>query len=96
MDDWNDAVIECSSLAAKWEELSLYLGLSTAYIDTIKHKYSKDYSGCLREAMDLWIKQSYNTKRFRLPSRRTLTAAVAQFNKQLALEHQGNWCFEDV
>ena len=93
-DDWNDAVIECSSLAVKWKELSLYLRLSCDDIDSIKDNNPKDNSGCLCKAMDYWIKQNYDTTRFGLPSWRTLLTAVARVDKrlckELAIKHQGN------
>ena len=40
--DWNVIIKECSSLAANWEHLSGYLGLSLGLIDTIKGNYPND------------------------------------------------------
>ena len=84
---------ECSSLAAKWEHLSGYLGLSIGCIDTIKKNFSTDATGCWNEALKQWIQQNYRTKKFGLPSWRTLLEAIARFDKRLckilANKHQG-------
>ena len=94
MDDWNIVVIECKSLAAKWEQLSIYLGLSFEVTDNIKG--SGDNYHCWSEALKHWIKQNYNTKKFGEPSWRSLLAVVAKVDKlqfkDLASEHlvQGN------
>ena len=92
-DDWNVVIIECSSLAAKWEQLSGYLGLAKSVIDSIKEDHHNDNLGCWNEALDRWIKQTYNTKKFGVPSWRTLLKAVAIVDKllfkNLASKHQG-------
>ena len=91
MDDWNIVVIECKSLAAKWEQLSIYLGLSFEVTDNIKG--SGDNYHCWSEALKHWIKQNYNTNKFDVPSWRSLLKAVAKVDKltfnNLAAEHQG-------
>ena len=81
--DWNVIIKECSSLAANWEHLSGYLGLSIGLIDTIKGNYPNDKSGCWNEALKEWIKQNYKTEKFGLPSWRTLLEAVARDNRLL-------------
>ena len=91
VDDWNIVVIECKSLAAKWEQLSIYLGLSFEVTDNIKG--SGDNYHCWSEALKHWIKQNYNTKKYELPSWRCLLKAVAKEDKlmfnSLAAQHQG-------
>ena len=91
VDDWNIVVIECKSLAAKWEELSIYLGLSFEVTDNIKG--SGDNHHCWSETLKHWIKQNYNTEKFGLPSWRSLLTAVAKVDKllfkELAAKHQG-------
>ena len=91
MDDWNIVVIECKSLAAKWEQLSIYLGLSFEVTDNIKG--SGDNYHCWSEALKHWIKRNYNTKKYELPSWRNLLKAVAKEDKlmfnNLAAQHQG-------
>jgi hypothetical protein len=79
VDDWNIVVIECKSLAAKWEQLSIYLGLSFEVTDNIKG--SGDNYHCWSEALKHWIKQNFNTKKFGVPSWRSLLAAVAKIDK---------------
>ena len=79
--DWNVVVIECKSLAAKWKELSISLGLSYDVIDNIKG--SGDNYHCWSEALNHWIKQNYNTDTFGRPSWRSLLKAVAEIDKLL-------------
>ena len=89
--DWNEVIFECRSLAAHWELLSAYLGLSKEVIDRIRSK--KDYDCRWNEALHQWIEQNYQTERFGLPSWRTLLKAVAivdrRLFKQLADLHSG-------
>ena len=84
-------VIECKSLAAKWEQLSIYLGLSFEVTDNIKG--SGDNYHCWSEALKHWIKQNYNTQKFDLPSWKSLLKAVAKVDKlmfnKLAAQCQG-------
>ena len=84
---------ECSSLAAKWEQLSGYLGLSIGRIDIIKENFRNNASGCWNEALKQWIQQNYRTAKFGLPSWRTLLEAVVRVDKllfkNLADKHQG-------
>ena len=83
-------VIECKSLAAKWRELSIYLGLSCDVIDNIK---GSDNYHCWSEALKNWIRQNYDTEKFGIPSWRSLLRAVAEIDKlmfrKLAEKHQG-------
>ena len=92
-DDWNDVIKECSSLAAKWEQLGGYLGLSIGTIETIKKNFSADVAGCWNEALKQWILQNYRTAKFGLPSWRMLLEAIARVDKllfkNLADKHQG-------
>ena len=74
-------VIECKSLAAKWEQLSIYLGLSCDVIDNIKG--SGDNYHCWSEALKHWIRQNYNTETFGKPTWRSLLRAVAEVDKLL-------------
>ena len=74
-------VKECKSLAAKWKELSISLGLSCDVINNIKG--SGDNYLCLGEALEHWIKRNYNTETFGRPSWRSLLKAVAEIDKLL-------------
>ena len=40
MNDWNVVIIECSSLATEWEQLSAYLGISICRFDWLYQKRS--------------------------------------------------------
>ena len=94
-DDWNIVIKECSTLAAKWENVSGYLGLSFSLIDDIKGDSPGNLAGCWNEALKNWIKQNYNTQRFGLPSWRTLLEGVARVDrllfKKLAYKHKGTF-----
>ena len=59
---------ECSSLAAKWEQLSGYLGLPPSLIARIKGNHPNDNIGCWNDALLQWIMQNYKTKRYDVPS----------------------------
>ena len=91
IEDWNVVVIECKSLAAKWKELSISLGLSCDVIVNIKGSGDNYY--CWSEALKHWIKQNYNTDMFGRPLWRTLLKAVAEVDKRqfqkLAADYQG-------
>lgn len=88
-------IFECSSLAAKWEQLSGYLGLSMGTIENIKGNPPYDNSCCWNEALKQWIKQNYKTEKFGVPSWRSLLRAVAVIDKllfkNLAGYHQGTF-----
>ena len=90
-------VKEAESLAVEWEKISRDLGLSSSDINRIKCDFGR--CGCYKcwsEALDHWIKQNYNTKRYGEPSWRTLLKAIAGVNKlrfkKLAKDHQGGEC----
>ena len=91
--DWNIVIMECRSLAANWEQLSGYIGLSFDLIDSIKGNHPSNNSGCWNEALKQWIKQNYETDKFGKPSWRTLLKAIALVDKRLfkksAADHQG-------
>ena len=79
-EDWNDVIIECSSLSAKWEELSGYIGLSFRAIEAIQGD-GKDTGNCWNKALKEWICQNYDTEKRHKPSWRTLLRAVAKVDK---------------
>ena len=84
---------ECSSLAAKWEQVSGFLGLPLSLIDSIKKNHLGDNIGCWNDTLKHWIKQNYNTAKFGEPSWKTLLKAIAKVDKlkfkRLAAEHEG-------
>ena len=83
---------ECSSLAAKWEQLSGFLGLRPSLIASIKGNHPNDNIACWNDALLQWIKQNYKTQRFNMPSWKSLLKAIARVDKlqfkKLATEHQ--------
>ena len=95
IEDWNIVVTECKSLAARWKEFSISLGLSCDVIDDIKS--SGDNFNCWSKVLEHWIKQNYNTETFGRPSWRSLLKTVAKVDKllfkTLAAEHsQSGMC----
>ena len=90
-DDWNIVIDECSSLAAKWEQLSGFLGLRPSLIASIKGNHPNDNVGCWNDALLQWIMQKYNTVKFGKPSWKTLLKAISKVDKlefkKLAAEH---------
>ena len=91
-DSWNDVIIACSSLAAKWKQLSGFLGLSFKMIRTINGNNPNDSEASWNEALMQWILQDYNTEKHGLPCWRTLLKTVSRVDQplceKLAKEHQ--------
>ena len=89
---WNDVIVACSSLAAKWQQLSGFLGLSIKKIRAIRETYPSDNDGSLNEALMQWILQEYNTEKFGLPTWKSLLKTVSRVDQplfeKLAKEHQ--------
>ena len=86
--------MECSSLAAQWEQLGGYLGLERSSLHLIRGNHPLDNVGSWNEALNQWIKQNYKTEVHGMPSWRTLVKAIARVDrslfKKLAIEH-GNF-----
>ena len=81
--DWNDVVMECSSLSAKWDDISIYLGLSANKIDAIRRDCGSTQH-CWNQALLVWINQGYDTSKFGKPSWRTLVRAIGKENWSLS------------
>ena len=91
-DDSNVVYSECPSLCVFWEQLSTCLGLTASLIQCIKDENQRDSFKCWIASLQHWINQNYDTKKFALPSWRTLLRAVAKVDnrrfKQLVANHQ--------
>ena len=91
-ESWNDIIVACSSLAAKWKQLSGFMGLSFKTIRTINGNNPDDREGAWNEALMQWILQDYNTEKHGLPSWRTLLRTIGRVDQplfeKLATEHQ--------
>jgi hypothetical protein len=92
--------MECRSLAAKWEQLSGYIGLSYNLIEDIKGNHPSNNSACWNEALKQWIQQNYETERFGKPSWRTLLKAIALVDRRLftkiAADHRSKYTCSTV
>ena len=90
-ESWNDIIVACSPLAAKWKQLSGFMGLSFKTIHAIKDSnYNPEDSW--NEALMKWILQDYNTEKHGLPSWKSLLKTVSRVDpplfEKLAKEHQ--------
>ena len=85
-------ILECGSLAAKWKQLSGFIGLPSTVIDQIRCDHPNDSACCWNESLNEWIKQNYNTEKFGKPSWKTLLGAIAHIDRRLfeklASEHK--------
>ena len=92
VEDWNDVIIACSSLAGKWQQLTGFLGLSFQQIREIKKNNCNDSADSWNEALMMWISQEYNTRKYGLPSwqslLRTINGVDQALCEKLAREHQ--------
>ena len=92
MEDWNEVIIACSSLAGKWQQLTGFLGLSFQQIREIKKNNCNDSADSWNEALMMWISQDYNTRRYGLPSWQNLLRTINRVDQalceKLAREHQ--------
>ena len=90
-ESWNDVIIACSPLAAKWKQLSGFMGLSFKTIRTIKDN-NDDNECSWNEALMQWILRDYNTEKYGLPSWKSLLKTVSRVDQplfeKLAREHQ--------
>ena len=90
-DNWNEVITECKELVSQWDQLSIYLGLSSRVIEKIGKNNKSETFNCMCEAVKEWIKQNYLTKKYGKPSWRTLLNAVAMLDmllcKKLAAKH---------
>ena len=76
-------IVECASLAAKWKQISGFIGLPSVVIDRIRCDHPNDSSCCWNEALNQWIKQNYNIVKFGKPSWKTLLGAIARIDRRL-------------
>ena len=91
-ESWNDVIIACSPLAAKWKQLSGFMGLSYKTICTINEDNPDNSEGSWNEALMQWILQDYNTEKYGLPSWKSLLKTVSRVDQplfeKLTREHQ--------
>ena len=91
-ESWNDVVIACIPLAAKWKQLSVCMGLPYKTIKQIEKDNPGDSDSSWNEAIMQWILQGHNTERHGLPSWKTLLKTISRVDQplfeKLAKEHQ--------
>ena len=59
-DDLRDMISEVTSLAGRWKDLGISLGVRAGDLDTILANNPHSSNDCLREFLSLWLRQSYN------------------------------------
>lgn len=63
-------------LASKWKYLGLALGVKCSTLDTICYKNHQKPEDCLRDTLQAWLQQQYDTKKTGQPSWQLLCKAV--------------------
>ena len=74
--DLNDVLREVIKLNASYYSLGGALGLLPAELNAIKSRYDQDLKQALNEVILAWLRQNYDTERYRLPTWRRLVEAV--------------------
>ena len=88
---------DVSTCTAKWKTISIRLGLPMDKINAIERD-GHSAEDCWEEALILWLGQNYNTKKYPLPSWRSLLKVIAKVDyklfEKLAAEHKNRkyWC----
>ena len=77
IDDLQEVRQEVEGVSSRWRQLALSLGLHHNSVELIESNHRFDSERSLEEALKLWLQQSYDTKRYPLPSWTTLCTAVA-------------------
>ena len=75
IDDLFDVNAELMPVAARWKNLGLALRLDSDTLDEIEAN-NKKVGDSLTEVLKLWLKKSYNTKKFGEPTWHRLAEAV--------------------
>ena len=82
---------DLSTCTAKWKTISIRLGLPMDKINTIERD-GHSAEDCWQDALILWLGQNYNTKKYPLPSWRSLLKIISKIDntlfKRLAAEHK--------
>lgn len=81
--DWSDVTTAVASLAGKWRQLAINLGLNAGVIDSIAGDFSNS-ADRLNEVILTWLRHKHNYQRSGLPSWSTLSSAVQPINCALA------------
>jgi len=59
-DDLRDMISAVTSLAGRWKDLGISLGVRASGLDTILANNPHSSNNCLREVLSLWLRQGYN------------------------------------
>ena len=71
--DLLDVKEEVIDLASRWKDLGLALGVKYSTISSKNHDNPED---CLRDTLQAWLQQQYDTTKFGQPSWQVLCKAV--------------------
>ena len=75
-DDLLDVKEEVIDLASRWKDLGLALRVKCSTLDTISSKNHYNPEDCLRDTLQAWLQQQYDTTKFGQPSWQVLCKAV--------------------
>ena len=67
---------ELVQVMARWKQIGLALRINPARLDGIEYE-NRDLDSCLSKTLTLWLKKTYDTKRYGNPSWDFLANAVA-------------------
>ena len=59
-DDLRDMISAVTSLAGRWKDLGISLGVRAGDLDTVLANNPHSSNNCLREVLSLWLRQGYN------------------------------------
>ena len=61
-DDLRAVISAVTSLAGRWKDLGIFLGVCAGDLDTILSANPHSPSDCLRDMLLQWLRQSYNVR----------------------------------
>ena len=61
-DDLRDVISAVMSIAGRWKDLGISLGVRAGDLDTILSNNPHSCSDRLRDVLTLWLRQSYNVR----------------------------------
>jgi len=74
---------ELVSVAPKWMELGLYLGLEQPVLDALESNYPRDVNRCLTETLARWLQQVRTARSWRAITH----ALISPFINRVDLAH---------
>ena len=73
-------------LSPKWKRLAIKLHIDKYHTEIIQKNNPGDVQNCLIDALEEWLRQNYDSKRYGMPSWRTLAKSVRSLDQKLFQE----------